>query len=251
MRRCTGPAGAARSGLLYQTGILATMSTVAVSIGGSIMSPESADLAFIRRLGALLLRKSRRHRMILVVGGGAPARRYIELCRALGADETFLDEVGIRATRLNASVLLAAVRERAYPRVAEELDEAVFAHHRFPIVVMGGTHPGHTTDAVTVFAAERARADRTVITTNVAGVYTSDPMMDPGARLLRRLTAARLVDIVGAMSHEAGSRGVIDPLGARLIARSRIITYVLDGRDLRALDAAIDGRRFKGSVVEP
>lgn len=227
------------------------MSTLAVSIGGSIMSPESAELGFIRRLGALLLRKSRRHRLILVVGGGAPARRYIELCRALGADETFLDEVGIRATRLNATVLLAAVRERAYPRVAEDLDEAVSASHRFPIVVMGGTHPGHTTDAVTVFAAERARADRIVITTNVAGVFTADPKKDPGARLLRRLTPARLVEIVSSMAHDAGSKGVIDPLGARLIARSGIRTFVLDGRDLRALDAALEGRALRGSVVAP
>jgi len=227
------------------------MAVVSISIGGSIMSPHDADPAFIRDLAALLLRKAKKHRLVLVVGGGTPARRYIELCRLFGADESFLDEVGIRATRMNASVLLSAVRGMAYPRVADDLDEAVNASHRFPIVVMGGTHPGHTTDAVTVFMGERLHADRIVITTNVPGVYTADPKKDPDARLLERLTPEKLVEIVGSMPHEAGSKGVIDPLGAKLVARSRIVTYVLDGRDLRSLDSAIEGKRFRGSVISP
>jgi len=225
------------------------MAVISISIGGSIMSPHDADPAFIRDLASLLLKKAAKHRLILVVGGGTPARKYIELCRQFGADESFLDEVGIRATRMNASVLLAAVRKKAYPRVADDLDEALNASHRFPIVVMGGTHPGHTTDAVTVFMGEKARADRVIITTNVAGVYTADPKTDPNAKLLERLTAQRLVEIVGGMPHEAGSKGVIDPLGAKLVARSKITTYVLDGRDLKSLDAAIEGKKFRGSVI--
>ena len=227
------------------------MAVISISVGGSIMSPHDADPKFIHELAALLLRKARKHRLIIVVGGGTPARKYIELCRQFGADESFLDEVGIRATRMNASVLLAAVHGKAYPKVADDLDEALNASHRFPIVVMGGTHPGHTTDAVTVFMGEKAHADRIIITTNVAGVYTADPKADPDARLLERLTPQRLVEIVGSMPHEAGSKGVIDPLGAKLVARSKITTYVLDGRDLKSLDAAIEGRKFRGSVIAP
>jgi len=227
------------------------MAVISISIGGSIMSPHDADPVFIRKLASLLLKKAAKHRLICVVGGGTPARKYIEICRNLGADETFLDEVGIRATRMNASVLLAAVIEKAYPKVADDLDEAANASHRFPIVVMGGTHPGHTTDAVTVFMGEKAHADRIIITTNVAGVYTADPKADPNAELLERLTPQRLVEIVGSMPHEAGSKGVMDPLGAKLVARSKITTYVLDGRDLKNLDAAIEGRKFRGSVIAP
>jgi uridylate kinase len=114
---------------------------------------------------------------------------------------------------------------------------------------MGGTHPGHTTDAVTVFMGEKLRADRVIITTNVAGVFTADPNKDKSATLIERLTPEKLVEIVGTMAHEAGSKGVIDPLGAKLVARSKIITYVLDGRDLKNLDAAIEGRKFRGSVI--
>jgi len=53
------------------------------------------------------------------------------------------------------------------------------------------------------------------------------------------------------MPHEAGTKGVIDPIGAKLVARSRMLTYVLDGRDLKSLDAAIEGKKFRGSVISP
>jgi uridylate kinase len=225
------------------------MAVISISIGGSILVPDSADIDFVKRLAALLLEKAGKHRLVVVVGGGAGARKYIGSCRELGADESYLDEVGIRATRLNAGVLLAALRDKAYHKVAETLDEAVNASHRFPVVVMGGTHPGHTTDAVTVFMGEKLRADRVIITTNVAGVFTADPNRDKSATLIERLTPQRLVEIAGGMAHEAGSKGVIDPLGAKLVARSKIVTYVLDGRDLKNLEAAIEGRKFRGSVI--
>jgi len=227
------------------------MAVISISIGGSILVPGKPDIDFVKRLAVLLVHKAQSHKLVCVVGGGTLARDYIEPCRKhLGADESFLDEMGIRATRLNACVLLAALQKNAYHKVAETLDEGVnaLAHHN--IVVMGGTHPGHTTDAVTVFMAEKAHADRILITTNVEGVYTADPKKDPKAKLLERLTPQQLVDIVGSMPHEAGSKGVIDPIGAKLIARSRILTYVLDGRDLKNLASAIEGRQFKGSVIK-
>jgi len=228
-----------------------TMAVISISIGGSILVPDSADVDFVKRLAALLLKKAPRHRMVVVVGGGALARKYIGSCRELGADESYLDDVGIRATRLNASVLLAALRDQAYHKVAETLDDGVAALHHHKIVVMGGTHPGHTTDAVTVFMGEKTHADRIIITTNVAGVYTADPNEDHSARLLERLSPQKLAEIVGSMPHEAGSKGVIDPLGAKLVARSGITTYVLDGRDFKNLDAAIEGKKFRGSVIAP
>jgi len=227
------------------------MAIISISIGGSILVPGKPDIDFVKKLAALLLKKAETHKLVLVVGGGTLARDYIAPCRKhLGANESFLDEMGIRATRLNACVLLSALGTKAYHKVAETLDEGVNALTHHNIVVMGGTHPGHTTDAVTVFMAEKAHADRILITTNVDGVYTTDPKKDPKARLLERLTPAELIKIAGEMPHEAGSKGVIDPIGAKLIARSKILTYVLDGRDLKNLDNAIEGRPFRGSIVK-
>jgi len=226
------------------------MEAVAVSLGGSFLVKEGGvDTQLTRDIAGVLLRAAQQRRVLAVVGGGAVARTYIQGARDLGAGETALDDLGIAVTRINARVLLAALPQ-ACPFPPRTFDEAVLASRSYPIVVMGGTHAGHTTDAVTVMLGDRARASRVVIATNVDGVYTADPRKDPAAKLLPRLTHAELVRITGGADAKAGSAGVIDPLGAKMLARSGLECAVVDGRDLKALEAAILGRSdFHGSIV--
>lgn len=228
-----------------------TRPRVAISVGGSIVAPEDLDTTLLRGIARTLVAASRRRTVLVVVGGGRLSRRYIEACRELGADEGFLDWVGIDSTRLNARLVIAALGEAAYHDVPRSFEEAITAARSFPIVVMGGTHPGHTTDAVTAMLGEVSRAAEVVILTNVDGVYTDDPKKDPSARRLPRITASQLVGIVGAQSAAAGSPGVVDPMAARIIQRSRIPTKVLDGRDIAQVRAALAGRSFEGTIVIP
>lgn len=226
------------------------MEAVAVSLGGSFLVKETGvDAQLTRDIAGVLTRAAQQRRVLAVVGGGAVARTYIHGARDLGAGETALDDLGIAVTRINARVLLAAL-PKAYPLPPRTFDEAILASHSFPVVVMGGTHAGHTTDAVTVMLGDKARASRVVIATNVDGVYTADPKKDPAAKLLPRLTHADLVRITTGADAKAGSAGVIDPLGARMLARSGMECAVVDGRDLKALEAAILGRNdFHGSLI--
>ncbi|MFA5862182.1 MAG: UMP kinase [Candidatus Thermoplasmatota archaeon] len=226
------------------------MDCVAVSLGGSFLVGENGvDVALTRDIAAVLTRASQQRRILAVVGGGAVARTYIQGARSLGAGETALDDLGIAVTRINARVLLAAL-PKAYPLPPKDFDEAILASHTFPIIVMGGTHAGHTTDAVTVMLGDRARAVRVVIATNVDGVYTSDPKKDPNAKLLPRLTHADLVRITSGGDGKAGSAGVVDALGAKMLSRAGTECAVVDGRDLKALESAILGRTdFHGSLI--
>jgi uridylate kinase len=215
------------------------------------MIPDAPDVAYIKQLAAELVALSEKFRLFVVVGGGKLARNYIQASRQLGADETTLDRIGIDATRLNARVLIAALGDHALGRPPHDFDEALEASRGHAIVVMGGTHPGHTTDAVAVMMGERARAQRVLILTNVDGVYSADPRLDRTAKRLDRLTASELIAVTGRATLEAGSTGVIDPTGCKIIQRARIPTSVLHGRDFDALRAAAEGRPFKGSVVLP
>ena len=188
--------------------------------------------------------------MFVVVGGGRIARYYIKMGRELGADETYLDDVGIAVTRLNARMLVTALGGDAYHAVAEDFDEALSASKSHAVVVMGGTHPGQTTDAVAAMLAERARAARLVNATNVDGVYTADPRKDPKAKRFEVMTFGRLVEICSKVGDGAGRNVVFDPLGARIVARSKIRTIVVNGRDLASLENAILGKKCKGTSVE-
>jgi uridylate kinase len=232
------------------------MDSVAVSLGGSfLVGANGVDAKLTREIAAVLHRVAAQHadgrarRVLAVVGGGAVARTYIQGARELGASETTLDDIGIAVTRINARVLIAALRD-AYPQPPRTFDEAVHAAQSYPIVVMGGTHPGHTTDAVTIMLGDRARSSRIVIATNVDGVYTADPKKDPTAKRLPHLTAEELVRICSSADGRAGGTGVVDALGAKMIARSGIEAAVVDGRDLKALEAALSGApEFHGSLI--
>jgi uridylate kinase len=224
--------------------------TVIVSIGGSILIPNEDDVGYIRELAGLLESASKKVRLFVVVGGGRIARYYIGLGRQLGADETYLDDVGIAVTRLNARMLITALGDCAHHSPAVGFDEALTASRTHRIVVMGGTHPGQTTDAVAAMLAERTKAARLVNATNVDGVYTSDPRKDRNAKRFDRMGYDQLIEVCGQVGDMAGRSVVFDPVGARIVARSRIKTIIVNGRDLGSLEGAILGTRCKGTVVE-
>ncbi len=224
---------------------------VAISTGGSIVAPEPLDPGFVSELASVLLEASEGRDLLVVVGGGRTARRYIEACRDLGADEDYLDLVGIDCTRLNARILIAALGSVAYPGVPATVHDAVEVARDHPIVVMGGTHPGQTTDAVTAMLAEMTEAEELLILTNVDGVYTADPRKDPSAERLPAITTRRLLEIVDTGEYEAGSSTVLDAVAARLVHMAGITTKVLDGRDLEQVRSALAGRDFHGTLVTP
>lgn len=222
------------------------MIKIAISVGGSVIG--ELNLEYVKKLSTMLIKFSDKYKFYLVTGGGEIARRYIDACRAFGTDESYLDNVGIDATRLNAKVLIAALND-AYPEVAKDFDEALIAGKIFKFIVMGGTHPGHTTDAVTAMLAERINADKMIIMTNVKGVYTADPKKHKNAKFLKELSYDDLIDITMKTGMEAGSKGVIDPLAAKIIARARIETVVVNGRDIKNLANLLMGKKFIGSMI--
>lgn len=224
---------------------------VAISLGGSILAPDTIDPAFVRSVGELLVKLSAEFKLVVVTGGGRTARRYITAGRELGASEFFLDEMGIRASRLNARLLQCVLGNRCPSEIPEELSQAMELANTHPIVLMGGTHPGHTTDAVAALLAEGLGAARFVNATSVDGVYDKDPNKFTDAKHIPKLTADELLAICIQGSTGAGPNVVLDPLAARVVARSGVPGAIVDGRDLAALEAAIKGEPFKGTIVTP
>jgi uridylate kinase len=174
------------------------------------------------------------------------------MARSLGADEASLDELGIACTRLNARILIAALgNEYSYPYPLETIEETLGVGNAFPITVMGGTVPGHTTDAVAATLAERVDAERLIIATSIDGVYTADPKLDSSAKKYDEITPSKLIEVVSKGEYEgAGPNVVVDLLASKLIARTGISTYVLDGRDLDSLNNAINGNEFTGTIIK-
>src|SRR3989337_1459320 len=169
------------------------METVVVSLGGSVLAPDEPDVAYMRKLAGELREWSRSVRLYVVTGGGKTARAYIEAGRALGAPEVFLDRLGIKVTRLNARLLMGALGGVDADAMPHTVEEAVVVGKAGHLVIMGGTTPGHTTDAVAAELARTVAAKRIVNATSVDGVYTADPAKDATAK---RLDAPPHTDLV-------------------------------------------------------
>lgn len=225
------------------------MDTVVVSLGGSVLIPGEEDADHLSDLSKLLKEMAAEHRLLLVCGGGKVARYYITTGRDIGASERELDELGIMTTRINAKLVSLALGDLAVETIPTTVEEAEKASAEDRIVVMGGTVPGHTTDAVSAMLAEKVGAVRIVNGTSVDAAFTADPRLVEDAKRLHTITHAELNLLVSRGMHCAGPSHVFDPLGASIAARKNIPIYIINGRNLDEMRAAIQGKPVKGTLV--
>lgn len=146
---------------------------------------------------------------------------------------------------MNAHLLLAALGKHAQQRIP--LDTVKEAVTPGLITVMGGTHPGQTTDGVSVKLARAIGCKDVINVTNVDGVYEKDPRKNPGIPMLEKITHDKLIDIVGT-HFTPGMNTVIDPIAAKILKDDNINCYVLGG-DLDNIEKCILGSSFKGTTI--
>ncbi len=222
---------------------------VVVSVGGSVLAPtvQSARVEAYADVIEELVEEG--HELGIVVGGGQTAREYIEAARELGANEIALDQLGVAVTRLNARLLIAALGEQATATPQTDHVRALEALRRGDIPVMGGTVPGHTTDAVATALAEYADADLLVYATSVPGVYDADPNEDATATKYDTISASELVSVVASIDMGAGSNAPVDLLATKLLERSGLKAVVVDGADPENVARAVAGDHDGTDVV--
>jgi uridylate kinase len=222
------------------------MKTVVVSIGGSVVLSDEADVLFLRKLTDLFIKVSYEYRLFVVVGGGKISRRYIQLGRELGFDEDTLDLIGIDVTRINARIIttLLGVSNKEIPHTTEEALTLTL-----PIVVMGGTDPKHSTDLVGAELAEKTNAIRFVNATNVDGIYDKDPNKFKDAQQLREVSIDSLIEKYGTKWGAAGKNIFMDEPALELIKKAKISTFIVNGTRLDQLKKALCGQPFDGTRI--
>ena len=194
--------------------------------------------------------KGEGHRIVVITGGGGEARRYITAARELGSSEFVCDLLGIDVSRLNAKLLIAGLGDDAYPEPPTTLGELMKAFESGKIIVIGGLQPGQSTNAVGALAAEAISADLFINTTDVEGVYTADPKIDPNAKKLDVVKTSELLKRVLVSNLYAGSYELFDPIAIKIVERSRIPTRIIDGREPENIERVVKGEAL-GTLIEP
>ena len=228
---------------------------IVVAIGGSLLRPEVEEKHVWLNDLIMIIRErvAAGDRLGLVIGGGAPAREGISLAKPLIDDDYHLDKIGIAATRLNATIIREAFTEAGISVsgiIPTSVNEAIQLLEERPVVVMGGTEPGHTTDAVAIRLAIAVNASKCIIATNVGKVFNQDPRKNPNAKSFDFLTHDQLQQIVGPAEHKgAGKSSVVDPIAVSEATKANLELNIIDGRKIERIKHTILGSNFDGTKI--
>ena len=214
---------------------------IVITIGGSIIIKDQ-DYKKFRDYAEVLRNINEENEIFVVVGGGTTARDYIGIARSLGVSEAMCDDIGIEVTRLNAKLLIAALGDYAYPVVPHNFREAMQFASSNRIVVMGGTEPAHSTDAVGSILAEFVGAELLINATSVDGLYNKDPNKYPDAKMFTEVKPSKMMELMSTKDIKAGTYEFFDMTAIQIIKRSGIKTVILNGGDPNNIKTAITGK---------
>nr|QQK86776.1 uridylate kinase [Treponema denticola] len=226
-----------------------------LSVGGSIVAPDKPDFDFLDKFSKTirnwLLQDSSR-KIIMVIGGGAPARdyqnAYRKVCdlRKAPAKNDEADWIGIMATRLNAQLVKAVFEDLCpNPVVYDPTTVDMFGGQ---ILVAAGWKPGFSTDNDAVVLAERFSGNLVVNLSNIAKVYTDDPKKNPEARPIDSISWEDFIKIVGT-EWVPGKNTPFDPIANQRAQKAGIKVICAAGKDIENLENILNGKDFKGTVI--
>jgi uridylate kinase len=189
----------------------------------------------------------------VVVGGGnffrgmQGADKGIERARA--------DSIGMLATVMNALAIEAAIEAEGYaaralsavpmPSVCQPYSRQAALHHlakqRICVLAGGTGNPFFTTDTGAVLRAAELSGDVVMKATQVDGVYSADPKIDPTATRYEHLTHGDAI---------RRNLAVMDTAAFALARENRIPIVVFSITEQGAIRSALQGRgRF--TLVSP
>lgn len=223
---------------------------IVIKIGGHIF-PSKLESKRILEYTKLFKKLSREgHKIVIITGGGEEARKYITVARELKGSELACDLLGIEVSRLNAFLLITTLGTEAYPEPPKNIMDLKKAFEIGKIVVMGGLQPGQSTNAVGILSAEAIEADLFINATDVDGVYTEDPQKSTTAKKLNMVTTNTLLKLVLAGKLSAGSYELFDPVAIKIVERSKIPSWIIDGKKTENISRVIKGETL-GTLIKP
>ena len=219
---------------------------IVIKLSGRIFSVDNVKA--LKDYARFFVKISKVCQPVVVAGGGNIARHYINHARSSGADESSLDELGIEISRLNAKLLIYALKHKAYPHPPITLQEIRHAVDSGLIVIVGGLHPGQSTNGTAALIAEKIEATQFLNATDVDGVYDLDPNKYKKAKKFRRIELKTLRNMLIHEDSVAGGYDLMDILALKIIERSKIKTRILKA-DLKILEKAIKGGSVGTEII--
>ena len=230
---------------------------ISLSLGGSLLTGKTTEPyvklspdKYRKYAGTLKELHGQGHEIMVVCGGGKPARHFIDVSKRLGGSRDVQDLLGVKASHVNALLMMSALGDHADQTRIYQRGSDLRHAQKGKILVGGGYRPGSSTDYRAVIFAEKMGADLIVNATDVPGVYDRDPKKHADAVKLKKLTFDQLEKIINESTRQApGEYGLFDLKAVRLAKKVGIPVVFIDGRDPEEIKRAVDGTH-SGSLVE-
>ena len=242
------------------------MITKVLSVGGSIIAPEKPDTRFLSEFCSMIaswLTENSTSRLILVAGGGGPARTWQKArqevwCAFPASQRDILafasqieqdnecDKIGIAATRLNGELLKSLFGSLCRHDVITDPTEQIEFTGR--VLVAAGWKPGFSTDTDAVILAERFKADCVVNLSNIDKVYTDDPKLNPKAKPIDRIKWKEFRKIVGD-DWIPGKNCPFDPVASAKAQKLSLKVICANGRNIANTKAILNGEDYEGTTI--
>lgn len=230
--------------------------TKVLSVGGSIIVPEKPDTEFLGKFVAMCrewLDEDKSRRLILVAGGGAPARVYQNAYKDVSGltgmtfDANSADWIGIMATRINAQLLKACFGDYCKNDVVYNptLDDLSFDGQ---VLIASGWKPGFSTDTDAVYLGEKFDAKTIVNLSNIEKVYTDDPRKNPDAKPLDTISWADFRKMVGD-EWTPGKNCPFDPIASKKASELNMKVICAGGKNIPNIKAILNDLEYIGTTI--
>ena len=230
------------------------MKAIIFSLGGSVIVPKKPDYLFLKKFKDFILRLSKKSKVVIVCGGGKTARDYIKVLEKAKASIKERCFVGIESTKLNALLLATFLGKKANQNIPSSTKEFMHLYKKFSIVVTGGGletfHIGTTSDGTTAYLTAKLKAKEFINLTNVNGVYNKNPLIYKDAKLIKKLGYKDFEKLMHKIREKPGQHFILDSYALKIIKQHKIKVAVLNGKNLKNVDAYLKKKSFVGSMIE-
>lgn len=227
------------------------METIIISVGGSLIIPDSIDTSFLKQLRERIVEEISvsDRRFILIAGGGKTARHYQKAVEEImDVEDSDLDWLGIHATRLNGHLLRTIFHDIAHPVMITNPDEILDVPATAKVIIASGYRPGASTDLRAVQIATLTKGKRVVNLSNTDYVYTADPHTDESASPIKQMQWNEFRAIIPT-EWSPGLSTPFDPVAAKIADEQNIEVACINGNRLPDFIAYLNGESFVGTLL--
>ena len=222
--------------------------TIVLSLGGSLICPDNFDFNFLNKFKKVIEKYTKKnYKFAIICGGGKLARTFQEIAsKSSKLNNEELDWLGIHATKINAYLVRSIFGNNAEDFIVSNPNKKI--SFKKNIVIAAGWLPGWSTDYDAVLMAKNLGVKEIINMSNINYVYDKDPKKHRDAKKIERISWVNFNKLI-SKKWKAGLNAPFDPIAAKEAQKLKMKVSII-GRDLKNFENLLNGKKFRGTVIE-